>query len=257
VRVLVACLLVACGRVDFDVVDEIAPLTVTKLELYDHTTNQPIADVTNGAPFDISAYPSGVALVATVAGTPGSVEFLRGTARSVENSAPFASGSDNNNSDVDRDDMLVVGKTPIKVTAFELAETGGMKGPTTAITLELTLRLDAPPAIARVGIIDDGNSSFLEVKDGAIVSIANANLPARADMRVDTTPGFGGSVEIGGVGPWSSRGMDNFPTYTAMGEGLAFAPTPGNYTITARAFTLGNGLGEGGATTSVTFQIVP
>ena len=261
-RVVVACLLVGCvgcGRVDFDAVTDApaAPLSVTKLEVYDHLTDVLIADVTNGAPADISAYPAGVAVIATVAGMPGSVELLRGDgARTVESEAPFASGGDTGNTDLKHDRVLVVGKTPMKVTAFELPNTGGLKGPTKAIDLELTLRLSGPPSIARVGIIDDDGTGFLEVADGAIVTVAS--LPTVADLKIETTPAFVGSVVIGGVGPWASRNFpENWKPYTAMGIGDSFTPTPGTYTITARAFTLGNGLGEGGATSSVTFQIVP
>ncbi|MDQ3337356.1 MAG: hypothetical protein M4D80_19515 [Myxococcota bacterium] len=253
-RVALVLMLAGCGRIDFDEIDVAsAPLMITKLRIHDPSTAAALFDITTGGAFDVSAYPNGITVVAEVAGSPGSVAFVRNGTRNVELSPPYVSGG--NMGGLHTDLAFVVGTNELAVTAYELADMGGASGTTRAVTFELTLPLAGPPSIQHAGITNDDDTSFVEIVDGMTYSAAS--LPAIANVRIVTIPAFVGSVTIGGSAPWGAR-VENHPPYTAMATGESFTPKIGmNYTLTAQAFTLGKGLGTGGTPYTVTFSIGP
>jgi hypothetical protein len=254
---LVIAVLAGCGRIGFDSGLDAAPvaLEITKLTLHG-PTGVLLLDVTNGGTYDITPYPNGVTVVATVAGTAGSVDFVRNGLSRVENTSPYLSGG-NAGGAFRADQTLAVGANTLAVTAYELVDRGGARGPTRTIDLTLTLPLTSIPLISMIGIIDDNNASFIPIEDGKMYSIAT--LPTDADLRIDPMPSVVGSVVIGGIGPWASIDrIENYTPYTAMGLGNAFTPVVGmQYEITARAYTEGYGRGQGGNPFTLRFSVGP
>ena len=249
----IACnLLVACGRLDFDVRDQSA---ITEVALIRAGDGHRVTELCSEARLDVATLyapaPGGIAVAAEVTGAPAYVRFQVNDGYYDAYDAPWQSAER-----TDYDAHLVVGYNRITVTAFDEYDV-----PSAPAIRELYL--DAPIDtrvmwVTKVELIDNYNGNVLvEVRDVPIAMADLASSMGEIDIRITPQPTIVGSVATTVSGPVQHTFVDGWPVYTAFGPRGGFAPRPGAYTVTATPYELGATAGHSGAPRTVTFEIVP